>query len=217
MSRRKENCYGKKTSSYHRPGRGHPPGPYRAGKPGRRPKRACAASPPSPSMTTPPRRCHAGRRGEGASTPPACWSKKEIRRMDRFAQFAVAAAAEAMADSGPGPGAGGQGPDRRRRLQRHRRHRAPSRPPARLGESRGFDRVSPFFIPMVIANMAAGHIAIRFGLHGHVHLPGDRLRRRRQRGGRRLPPHPGRLRRGDGVPAAPRPPSRPWPWAASPP
>ena len=27
----KGNCYGKKTSSYHRPGRGHPPGPYRPG------------------------------------------------------------------------------------------------------------------------------------------------------------------------------------------
>ena len=27
----KRNCYGKKTSSYHRPGRGHPPGPYRPG------------------------------------------------------------------------------------------------------------------------------------------------------------------------------------------
>ena len=33
------------------------------------------------------------------------------------------------------------------------------------GQSRGFDKVS-FFIPMAISNLAAGHIAIRFGLHG---------------------------------------------------
>ena len=39
----------------------------------------------------------------------------------------------------------------------------------------------------------------RYGLQGHVHLPGHRLRRRRQRRGRRLPPHPGRLRRGDAL------------------
>lgn len=31
---------------------------------------------------------------------------------------------------------------------------------------KGFNRVSPFFIPMAISNMSAGQIAIRFGLHG---------------------------------------------------
>lgn len=34
------------------------------------------------------------------------------------------------------------------------------------GIEKGYDRVSPYFIPMSIANMAAGHIAIRYGLHG---------------------------------------------------
>lgn len=34
------------------------------------------------------------------------------------------------------------------------------------GLEKGFDRVSPFFIPMAISNMPAGHIAIRFDLHG---------------------------------------------------
>ena len=34
------------------------------------------------------------------------------------------------------------------------------------GEEKGFDRVSPFFIPMVISNMAAGNVSIQFGLKG---------------------------------------------------
>ena len=34
------------------------------------------------------------------------------------------------------------------------------------GQRRGFDKVSPFYIPMTIANMAAGNIAIRFGFKG---------------------------------------------------
>lgn len=34
------------------------------------------------------------------------------------------------------------------------------------GMEKGFDRVSPHFIPKAISNMAAGHIAIRYGLHG---------------------------------------------------
>ena len=34
------------------------------------------------------------------------------------------------------------------------------------GKEKGFDRISPYFIPMSISNMAAGHIAIKFGFHG---------------------------------------------------
>ena len=34
------------------------------------------------------------------------------------------------------------------------------------GLNKGFDRVSPHFIPMSISNMAAGHIAIKYGLNG---------------------------------------------------
>ena len=34
------------------------------------------------------------------------------------------------------------------------------------GNAKGFDRVSPHFIPMAISNMAAGHIAIKYGFHG---------------------------------------------------
>ena len=34
------------------------------------------------------------------------------------------------------------------------------------GEERGYDTVSPFMIPMIISNMAAGHMAIRYGFRG---------------------------------------------------
>ena len=90
--------------------------------------------------------------------------------MDRFSQFAMYAAAEAMADSGldleqedtarigvcVSSGVGG--------MQTFQNS-------CEVGESRGFDKVSPFFIPMIIANLAAGRIAIRYGLHGMCTCP----------------------------------------------
>ena len=39
------------------------------------------------------------------------------------------------------------------------------------GKERGFDRVSPFYIPMAISNMAAGQIAIRSGFRGMCTCP----------------------------------------------
>ncbi len=97
--------------------------------------------------------------------PTAALDKKEARRMDRFTQFAVTAAVEAMASSGldlekedtarmgvsVSSGIGGV---------------ATIQSSCESGNSRGFDKVSPFFIPMAITNLAAGQIAIRFGLHG---------------------------------------------------
>lgn len=91
--------------------------------------------------------------------------KKEIKRMDRCTQLAVIAAQGAMADSGLnmasedatrcaviiGSGIGGL---RTTELQEDR------------GQEKGFDRVSPFFIPMAIANIAPGQIAIAHGFKG---------------------------------------------------
>ena len=102
--------------------------------------------------------------------PAKVLDKKEVRRMDRFSQFAMYAAAEAMADSGldleqedaarigvcVSSGVGG--------MQTFQNS-------CEVGESRGFDKVSPFFIPMIIANLAAGRIAIRYGLHGMCTCP----------------------------------------------
>ncbi len=94
--------------------------------------------------------------------PEALLGKRECKRMDRFTQLALVAADQAMADSGLdreqedlnrcgiifSSGIGGF----------ETLGEAYER-----GSTRGFDAVSPFFIPMIIANMAAGQIAIRYG------------------------------------------------------
>lgn len=91
--------------------------------------------------------------------------KKDIRKMDRFTQLAVVAAKEAMEDSGllidnedasrcgviVSSGIGGI--------------ETTQTEDSKCIE-KGFDRVSPYFIPMIISNMAAGQIAIQYGLKG---------------------------------------------------
>ena len=91
--------------------------------------------------------------------------KKEARRMDRFAQFAFVAAKEAVADAKLvitddnrdrigvifASGIGGI-------LTLEDQHR--------ILLERGPDRVSPFFIPMLMGNSAPGQISIALGVHG---------------------------------------------------
>ena len=92
-------------------------------------------------------------------------TKKDIKRNDPFAVYAMGAAVQAMDDSGIdmekedasrvgvifGSGVGGLGT-----MQQQ---------VTRMNE-KGASRVSPMFIPMTIGNMAAGNIAIRFGAKG---------------------------------------------------
>ena len=105
--------------------------------------------------------------------PAARMDKRDARKMARFTQFAVAAAAEAMADCGLVGDALSQEDAMRFATvissgvgglptieEEHAR-----------GEAKGFERVSPFFVPMAIANMAAGQVAIRFGLKGMCTCP----------------------------------------------
>lgn len=91
--------------------------------------------------------------------------KKESRRMDRFSQFALAAAKLALQDSGLnldkvdkervgtviGCGIGGvtSFEDQKEVLM-----------------NKGSNRISPFFVPMLISNMAAGNLSIAFGFQG---------------------------------------------------
>ena len=115
---------------------------------------------------------------------------KEIKRNDRFVQFAIAVADEAMGMAG----------------LREEADRA-GVPPARFGVlfgsgiggmytfeeqcriliSRGAKRVSPFFVPMFIPDMASGMVSIRYGAQGpnyatvsacasSAHAVGDALR-----------------------------------------
>lgn len=97
--------------------------------------------------------------------PEKILDKKEAKRMDRYCQFALAAAEEAYKDAGldtvdidrerfgviVGSGIGGL-------LTIEDQHN-------RLLE-KGPGRVSPFFIPMAISNMAAGNIAIKLNARG---------------------------------------------------
>ncbi len=97
--------------------------------------------------------------------PENYMDRKAARRMEPFCQFAVAAAGEAIADAGLdmekedpyrvgcsiGSGVGS--------LQ------ALERECATLAQ-KGPSRVSPLFVPMMVSNMAAGNVSIRFGLKG---------------------------------------------------
>ena len=91
--------------------------------------------------------------------------KREARKMDKYCQYAMVAADEAIKNSGldlqaidserlavvVGSGIGGLGTIE----QEHKK----------LME-KGPNRVSPFLIPMIIGNIAAGSIAIKYGAKG---------------------------------------------------
>ena len=91
--------------------------------------------------------------------------KKEARRYDLFVQYALGAAQEAVAQAGlegkfPSPertgviigsGIGGM---------------VTFEEQCKLLVTKGPDRVSPFFIPMFIPDIAAGLVSIRYGLKG---------------------------------------------------
>jgi 3-oxoacyl-[acyl-carrier-protein] synthase II len=97
--------------------------------------------------------------------PLSYLDKKEAKRMDRFAQLAVCASKQALADSGLtidptnaefigvtiGTGIGGL-----KILEEQQE----------IYLTKGPSRCSPFMIPMMIANMAAGLVAIQLGAKG---------------------------------------------------
>ncbi|MBN3526140.1 beta-ketoacyl-ACP synthase II [Paenibacillus apiarius] len=98
--------------------------------------------------------------------PEAYMDKKEARRMDRFVQFAVAASKNALEDAKlnvkeqtdpdrvgviVGSGIGGLGTWEEQHT---------------ILMEKGVKRVSPFFIPMMIANMASGQVSMTVGARG---------------------------------------------------
>ena len=97
---------------------------------------------------------------------PLRWmEKKEVKKMDPFIHYALAAGVMAVEDAGLdfakedpvrcgsliGSGIGGMTTI----LDSHK-----------VLLERGPDRVSPFFIPSIIINMASGHLSIRYGIKG---------------------------------------------------
>ena len=92
--------------------------------------------------------------------------RKAVQRLDLFAQYAVAVAEMAVKDSGLdlekedrerigvifGSGIGGMWTWHRQMQTMH--------------ETGGPHRISPFFVPMMIADIAAGHISMRFQVKG---------------------------------------------------
>ncbi len=97
--------------------------------------------------------------------PLAHFGRHELKRLDRFAQLARVSADQAVTDSGldlPAPqpdrvgvyvgtGIGGLG-----EIQRS----------SRALDEFGYKGLSPFFLPRILTNMAAGNIALRHGASG---------------------------------------------------
>ena len=92
--------------------------------------------------------------------------RKEARKLDQFSQYAMVSSSEAMADSGLmdsnpnldkigviwGSGIGGLKTFQDECMN--------------FAEGDGTPRFNPFFIPKMIADIAAGHISIKYGLRG---------------------------------------------------
>ena len=97
--------------------------------------------------------------------PAALLGSKEARRMDRFTQFALAAALQAVEHSGL-------------KIDESNRDRVGALIGTGIGgvstmteqltvlAERGPDRVSPFLVPMMLADTAPGIIAIHLGIRG---------------------------------------------------
>lgn len=98
--------------------------------------------------------------------PNNYFDRKEARKLDLFAQYAMVATDEAMADSGLdlekvdkdrfgviwGAGIGGLKTFQDEAIA--------------FGTGDGIPRFNPFFIPKMIADIAPGHISIKYGLRG---------------------------------------------------
>ena len=98
-------------------------------------------------------------------SPEGVLEKSELRKMDEYIIYAICAATEAVKDAGIkiededpyrcgiifSSGIGGIGT-----IQKE----------TKRALERGYERVSPYFIPLAIANMGAGNVAIKTGFKG---------------------------------------------------
>jgi 3-oxoacyl-[acyl-carrier-protein] synthase II len=105
----------------------------------------------------------------GLFNPDDWVSPKDQRRMDEFIIYALAAAAQAVEDSGWKPGSEAE------------RERTGVMIGSGIGglpgiadgaitlHERGPRRISPYFIPASLINLASGHVSIRYGFKGPNH------------------------------------------------
>jgi len=105
--------------------------------------------------------------------PDALFGRRDARRMDRFAQMALAAAREAIDDAklpdDPGvrdrtgaivaTGIGGIITVENTTFE--------------VGPKESWDRISPFFVPMLMGNAASAQISMNYGLRGPVFAVGS--------------------------------------------
>ena len=99
--------------------------------------------------------------------PEQYMDRKEARRTDRFAQFAIAVSTEAVRDAGLGEDLSPADPDRVGVIIGSGIGGiATFEEQTRVMIERGPNRVSPFFVPMFIPDMAAGLVSMRTGARG---------------------------------------------------
>jgi len=92
--------------------------------------------------------------------------RRAAKRMDRFMQFAMVASNEALADAGLTPGEDGLGDKAGVYVGSGIGGIAELVDGADKMAEGGYKGLSPFFIPRVLTNLAAGHIAMAFGARG---------------------------------------------------
>lgn len=107
--------------------------------------------------------------GEGEFNIGKYVERKDQKKMDRFIPLAIAAATEAVEDSGwvaeteeqqlrtgvmIGSGVGGLPAIQKNSIICH---------------ERGMKKISPFFIPACLINLASGHVSIKYGFRGPNH------------------------------------------------
>ena len=103
---------------------------------------------------------------EGGFNPEEYIEKKDLRKMDRFIWYGIAAGMQAVEDSGwkptdakdlertgviIGSGIGGL---------------TTIQETSKTVYERGMKKISPFFIPQCLINLASGHLSIKYGFYG---------------------------------------------------